>query len=256
MTDYRRYAIFFTPEPNSDLSRLGTHWLGWDSDIGAPAQHLSIEDLCDDLPSLTERPRRYGFHATLKAPFFLHPEHSPLDLHHAAQRIAAASTPVRLHGLALSDLGGFLALRPVGNTADLDELAERVVRELDVFRAPPTDAETAKWKNRRLSDRQRDAVEEWGYPFVFEDFAFHMTMSGPRPAAQLEKLMRFLAPILEPNLPRPFEMRTLSLCGEAPDGFFRVIHRYAMAEVDDTIAAVPRTESGEQITPAPRLPLG
>ena len=256
MTDYRRYAIYYTPEPNGDLSRLGTHWLGWDADVGAPAQHLSIEDLGEDLAALTERPRRYGFHGTLKAPFRLHPDRSPLDLHHSVQRIAACSAPIVLPGLAISDRSGFLSLRPVGDTADLNDLSDRLVSELDAFRAPATETEAAKWKNRRLTDRQRAAVADWGYPFVFEDFCFHMTLTGPRPAKRLAQLQRILTPILEPNLPRPFEMNSVSLCGEAPNGFFRVIHRYGMAEVEDTLASVPRTESGEQITAAPKLPLG
>ena len=256
MTNYRRYAIYYTPEPNSDLARLGTHWMGWDADVGAPAQHLSIEDLGEDLATLTERPRRYGFHGTLKAPFFLHQDRSPLDLHHAVQRIAAQGSPIVLPGLAISDSGGFLALRPVGDTSRLNDLANHLVRNLDGYRAPLTETETAKWRNRRLTDRQRKFAGDWGYPFVFEEFRFHMTLTGPRPADRLARLQRILTPILEPNLPRPFEMKSISLCGEAPNGFFRVIHRYGMAEVEDTLAAVPRTESGEQITAAPKLPLG
>ena len=100
------------------------------------------------------------------------------------------------------------------------------------------------------------AAEDWGYPFVFEDFDFHMTLTGPRSADRLARLKRVLSPILDPVLPRPFELRSLSLCGEASDGFFRVIHRYAMARVDDTPASVPRSESGEIISPASKLPLG
>jgi hypothetical protein len=256
MTDYRRYAIYYTPEPNSDLARLGTHWMGWDADLGAPAKHLSIEGLGESLSALTERPRRYGFHATLKAPFFLHPERSPLSLHHAVRKFAAGRAPVRMPGLTLSDKHGFLALRPVGETLRLSELEEHLVRRLDDFRAPLSDGEVAKWNNHRLTDKQRAAVADWGYPFVFEDFSFHMTLTGPRPSDRLAKLQRLLVPILEPNFPRPFELRSLSLCGEGPDGFFRVIHRYAMAEVEDTLATIPRTESGEPITPAPKLPLG
>ena len=164
MTDYRRYAIYFTPEPNSDLARFGTHWLGWDCDAGAPAAHLSIDTLGEEISELTERPRRYGFHATLKAPFFLHPEKSPLELHHAVQEFASGHQPVHLPGLALSDRGGFLALRSFGDESRLVGLAGHLVRGLDAYRAPMSETELAKWRNRKLSDRQRRGGRGLGLP--------------------------------------------------------------------------------------------
>ena len=56
------------------LYRFGSGVLGYDcytgSDLPRPAD-LDIDEA--DWRALTEEPRRYGFHATLKAPFGLRP---------------------------------------------------------------------------------------------------------------------------------------------------------------------------------------
>src|SRR5260370_30562784 len=68
----RRYAIYFVPAPVTALYRFGAAALGYDCFTGADIATL------DALPvdagawrELTREPRRYGFHATLQAPFHL-----------------------------------------------------------------------------------------------------------------------------------------------------------------------------------------
>ena len=69
-----RYAIYFTPPPGSDLHRFGSAVLGYDCVTGAkltPPADIAVD--AEEWRRLTEEPRRYGFHATLKAPFRLAP---------------------------------------------------------------------------------------------------------------------------------------------------------------------------------------
>src|SRR5262249_55850996 len=65
------------------------------------------------------------------------------------------------------------------------------VRDFDGFRAPLTDADRARRHPSRLTPRQRDYLERWGYPYVMEEFRFHMTLTGrldPARSSPLEML--------------------------------------------------------------------
>ena len=67
-----RYAIYFTPAPQSALRRFGSTAIGCDADTQEARPHPD-HDLYRDPSFLAtlEFPSRYGFHATLKAPFEL-----------------------------------------------------------------------------------------------------------------------------------------------------------------------------------------
>jgi hypothetical protein len=62
-----RYAIYYSPNADTLFHRLASEWLGRDAWSGDAQRQPAIADI----PALTEEPRRYGFHATLKAPFHL-----------------------------------------------------------------------------------------------------------------------------------------------------------------------------------------
>ena len=69
MADYPRYAIYYTPAPGSDLDRFGAQLLGYDAFTGVDLPFPdSILQMSPDWHDLTRDPRKYGFHATLKAP--------------------------------------------------------------------------------------------------------------------------------------------------------------------------------------------
>ena len=80
--------------------------------------------------------------------------------------------------LLMSFIGSFLALVPTEADARIGALAADVVQSFDAFRAPHTPDELARRQNHRLSPRQRENLERWGYPYVMEDFRFHMTLTG------------------------------------------------------------------------------
>lgn len=224
MDPYRRYALYYTPPPG-DFSDFGAAWLGWDPATGQEVAQPGLPGL--DLAALTEAPRRYGFHATLKAPFRLAPGQDEAALRRALAALAADLDPVTLDGLALTPIGGFLALTPEGDQAALNTLAAQVVAGLDPFRAPLSDAERARRNPDRLSTRQQGLLDRWGYPYVMDEFRFHMTLCGDLDGATQAALVRHLAPRLT-VLPRPFTLDAISLMGEGSDGRFRLIERHAL----------------------------
>ena len=72
MADYPRYAIYYAPAPGSGLDRFGAALLGYDAFTGKDLPFPEdILQAAPDWRGLTGDPRKYGFHATLKAPLSL-----------------------------------------------------------------------------------------------------------------------------------------------------------------------------------------
>ncbi|WP_353472673.1 DUF1045 domain-containing protein [Salipiger sp. H15] len=225
MQDYSRYAIYYAPQPGP-LADFAAAWLGWDPARGISVPHPALPGLPRPVSEITESPRKYGFHGTLKPPMRLAGGREALqgDL----QALAARLAPVTLPGLALSRIGSFLALTIDGDAAPLARLAGEVVAALDAHRAPPSEAELARRRSARLSPAQEANLARWGYPYVMEEFKFHLTLSGKLAFGEAETVAEALRPALAPLLPQPFEIRELCLFGEAEDGRFHLIHRYAL----------------------------
>ncbi len=196
---------------------------------GAERPHPDLSGLPQPVEALTATPRKYGFHGTLKPPFHLAPGRDAAMLADAVGSLAARLAPVTLPGLAFQPIGGFLALVPEGDTAPLAALASEVVRGLDRFRAPADAAEIARRRPERLSDRQRAHLAKWGYPYVMDEFRFHLTLTGNVGAEAARATAEVLRPVLAPLLPRPFEVNALCLFGEAADGRFHLLHRYTLS---------------------------
>lgn len=219
---FERYAVFYTA-PEGPLARFGASWLGWDNRAGCAVPHPQVSRL--DVARVTATPRTYGFHGTLKAPFQLAQEGGEAALRAAVVEFGAAHPPVQLDGWQLADLHGFLALRPTGNTDALGDLASAVVRKLDPHRAELTDNYIARRRAAGLSARQDQQLLDWGYPYIFDDFRFHLTLTGRLDADMAQAVMAQLEPLLAPILPRPTKIDAISLMGEAADGMFHELHR-------------------------------
>lgn len=225
---YARYAIYFTPPPGP-LANFGAAWLGWDIATGAETKAPQIDGLPAPAHDLTEGPRLYGFHATIKPPFHLAPGETIKVLDIALCAFCAKAKPVTLEGLELALLGRFLALVPTGPDSALKGLAAAVVREFDPFRAAPTPEETEKRNSPNLSHRQRENLESWGYPHVMDDFRFHMTLTGKLSRKDAEATRDALEPVVLPLLPRPFTVDALTLCGQDREsGVFHGLARYSL----------------------------
>ncbi|MDP5307676.1 DUF1045 domain-containing protein [Paracoccus spongiarum] len=224
MGDWRRYAIYHTPE--GPLAAFGAEWLGWDIARGREGR-----DRPAGVEALTRAARRYGFHATLKAPFRLAADSSEAALLADLRALAAGQPPVSLPGgLRLAALHGFPALVPAQPCAPLQQLAARVVRALDAHRAPLTPEDRARRNPDRLSEAQRNLLDRWGYPFVLGQFRFHMTLGARLEGRQSDALLAALHPHLAPLLPDPHPIASLTLAGEDAMGRFHQIARLRLRD--------------------------
>jgi len=202
---YKRYAVYHCPE--GALGAFGTAWLSNGRELVA-------------------QPSRYGFHATLKAPFALAEGQSEGGLAGAVKALAAGLRPVEIE-LELARLGSFFALVPKGETAALRALSGACVLELEAFRAPMSEAEYVRKLRPNMPERQVENLKRWGYPYVLDDFRFHLTLTGPVAKAARESAEADLRAVL-PDVSAPYAVNTICLCGEDAGGQFHVIKRFAL----------------------------
>jgi hypothetical protein len=180
-----RAALYWAPALDDPLHRLGSAWLGRDAETGASLAQPTIPGA--DLSALTADPRGYGLHATLKPPFHLTGSYAALR--EDAAGLAAATAPFDLPPLRIASLGGFLALREEAPCPALQALADACVATLDAHRAPPDAAEIARRRPERLGPAGRYNLARWGYPQVFGDWRFHVTLTH-RLTLEQEALIR------------------------------------------------------------------
>lgn len=178
MTTYPRYAIYFAPEAGSVLDRFGAELLGYDVHQGTDVPFPSGIELPSDWHEITQDPRKYGFHATLKAPMALAPGKTEGELIAACAVFAGAPRTIPVIKPVVDVINGFIALVPDVASADLERLAADCTSEFEPFRAPLTEQDRARRNPSKLTPRQRDLLDRWGYPYVFEEFRFHMTLTG------------------------------------------------------------------------------
>lgn len=136
-----RYAVYFAPAAGSDLDRACSSLLGRCARTGRSLASPRLPGIDPDRwTELTAAPRHYGLHATLKPPFFL------------------------ADGVTENEL--------------LDALARSCVMELDRFRRPPSSEELDQRRGKGLTTEQDRLLLRWGYPYVLEEFRFHLTLSN------------------------------------------------------------------------------
>jgi putative phosphonate metabolism protein len=182
-----------------------------------------------DWREITRDPRKYGFHATLKAPMALADGKSEAELLAACEAFARAPRPIPVIKPVVNEIGDFIAVVPSQRSAELEQLAADAVSAFDGFRAPLTPADRARRRPEQLTPRQRDHLDRWGYPYVMEEFRFHMTLTGQLPAERREAVLaelrqRFAA----------IELATLAIDAIAvfrqqdAKSQFRIVQRYEL----------------------------
>lgn len=193
MTDFPRYAIYYVPPPGGDLDRFGAQLLGYDAFGG---KDLPFPDgLLREVPDwreLTRAPRKYGFHATLKAPLSLAPGRTEAELVAACAAFAATPRAIPVISPVVGSISGFIAVIPAEPPPELIRLAADCVSEFDSFRAPLTESDRARRNPSQLTPRQREHLDRWGYPYAMEDFRFHMTLTGRLDAARRDPVLVML----------------------------------------------------------------
>lgn len=231
MSDYVRYAVYYAPPAGSALALFGAAWLGRDAETGAqcgPPAGLGLS--ADRLAAFTAAPARYGFHGTLKPPFALACGTDRAGLESALAALAADRVPATAPaGLRLTEIGRFLALTPDPDDRAIRPLAAVAVERLDRFRAPPSDAELARRRSVQLSAPQEALLRRWGYPYVMEEFRFHLTLTGPLEPTDRAAAAAALAPLVAPFAQAPFRVDALCLFGDPGGGApFRLLRRFPL----------------------------
>lgn len=160
-----RYAIYAVPG------------LGAGAPADARALRAAVEQWYQHHPEITEHPRRYGFHATLKAPFELAPECTVAELEAAITEFAAQRPPVMLRDVRPTVLGAFRALAPHGDTTAIDALEHEIVPAFEPFRAALRPEDLERRLRASLTARQRELLDEYGYPHVLDEFHVHLTLT-------------------------------------------------------------------------------
>jgi hypothetical protein len=228
-----RWALYFSPD--TELGRLGREWLSPGFEPAA---------------AWTSAPRRYGFHATLKVPFRLAPGFDLTALVAAVGRWAREQRPVDIT-LTVQWLGDFLALRPArGESVDaLNQLAASVVERFDEFRAEMSSAE----RERRLASpqsplnaRQLELLDRWGYPYVFEAFRFHCTLTESLPPDRRLELFALAEQTFNRVLFEPVPIDHVVLVEEpAPGAEFVRVQRFPLGT--SALGAVDSDRSMEPV---------
>jgi putative phosphonate metabolism protein len=174
-----RYAIYFAPAKATPWWSLGAHWLGRDEFTNAvlPAPEF-LNFPPDERLAMTAEPRRYGFHATLKAPFRLAECLSVSELLERSRALASQLKALPLGPLEAQSLGKFVALVPSQTSPDLTALAAQCVVALDDLRAPISDEDLARRRAAQLDAREQELLNLYGYPYVLERFKFHFSLTG------------------------------------------------------------------------------
>ena len=226
-----RYGIYYAPRPETDFARLANAWLGRDSVTDAAVPQPEVPGYSsEDFAALTAEPRRYGFHGTIKAPFALDVSATEANLLAELSGFAASRSPVPVGHLEVVTLHGFVALVPQRGAEALNAFAAEVVRHFDRFRAPLTPEDRARRNPSALSERQRGYLDRWGYPYIFEDFGFHLTLSRRLDATDAERVRLLAEDHFAPVLADPLSIDALTLFVEkAPGSDFTVLDRYPFA---------------------------
>lgn len=175
--DGARYTVYLVPA-TSDLQQWGNAILGRDAETDQTVTQPLLQTIAAaPFAALTASPRWYGFHGTLKPPFPLAEGRTPADLVDAAGKFAAVESAFECE-MAVDEIAGFLALLPARSCTPLKELAASVVQAFEPFRAPLSAEDRARRRPEQLTAQQRANLDKWGYPYVFDEFRFHMTLTG------------------------------------------------------------------------------
>lgn len=189
-----RYALYYAPAADSPLWAKAAEWLGSDALTGRTFTGPLVGVSRGELFERSVSARRYGFHATIKPPMPLKPGTTRAELEDALAAFAAEAETVAIGKVKLALLDGFIALIPAKQSEELTAFSGEVVEAFEGYRAPLSPAERARRvEGRSFSDRQLELIERYGYPYVFEQFQLHMTLTDRLAEGERDPYMRAAA---------------------------------------------------------------
>jgi hypothetical protein len=233
-----RYALYLAPPPESDLWRFGCDVIGRDARTGASRVGFALEGYPpDSWRSMTSEPRRYGFHATLKAPFPLRLDLDVADLFDRVAEFAHGCSPFDAGelGIAVVPVGdgrAFVALKPEGALRELRSFEASIVRGFDRLRSPFAADGRERRGSGGLTPRQAYYLDAWGYPYVLDEFHPHFSLTNAiadadRVAGRLQ--WEFGLRVTSHAL----RVDALTLFGQCePGGEFRILRRFPLGRPD------------------------
>jgi len=218
-----RYAIYYAPESGSGLAAFADGWIGETGRAVCGAAGSDAEDALDV-------PSKYGFHGTLKPPFHLKPPYGESNLRDGAAMFADGHPPVSASPLELTVIGSFIALVPGADSPEVVSLAENCVLFFDLYRETPTPAERRRRLRAGLTERQKELLQQFGYPFVLDEFRFHLTLTGKLPRNESRRrLMDLLRPMVAPFTNNRLEIKEICLFKQpSPEEGFQCIERFPL----------------------------
>jgi putative phosphonate metabolism protein len=233
MTGFPRYAIYFAAGADNAMSRFGAELLGYDAysgdEVSFPQGPLRV---APDWRDITADPRKYGFHGTLKAPMALAPGKTEAELKAACATFASKPRPIPVIRPVVDAISGFIAVIPGEAVDALQQLAADCVRDFDSFRASLTAEDHARRKPEKLSERQREFLDRWGYPYVMEEFRFHMTLTGRLDAERRGPILEMLRARFAGLKLETIEIDRITLFRQDdPKARFRIIGEWALAHL-------------------------
>jgi hypothetical protein len=206
---FQRYAIYWTPIPDSPAAQFAALWFGG----------IEIFGLAPDLAGRAiKSPAAYGLHATLKAPFRLRDDVEPEALQEALDGFCEKRRPPAAAPLTPGHFQRYVTLVLKDRKAEIDWLAEECVTHFDRYRAALNDEDRSRREIDGMSVRQAAFLEQFGYPYVLSEFRFHISIAGPLVRAELDEVAQALAPHLRSVMAEPLLIEDLTLLGEPQGG--------------------------------------
>ena len=229
-----RYALYVAPPPESELWRFGCDVIGRDALSGASHDGFALEGYTPGAwRSMTSDPRRYGFHATLKAPFRLRLDFGIADLTHSLTEFVRKCAPfdageLSAGAVALGSGRSFAALRPQGELKELRSFEGSIVRALDHLRESAAPGDRERRHLARLTPRQAYYLDAWGYPYVLDEFRPHFTLTNA--IDDTDRVARLLQQEFRLRVSSPaLHVDALTLFGESePGGEFKIVRRFPL----------------------------
>ncbi|WP_438392438.1 DUF1045 domain-containing protein [Caballeronia sp. DA-9] len=186
-----RIALYYAPPSTSPWWHAGCEWLGRDAETGEVMEPPVVPTLAQPVASLTAAPSQYGWHGTLVPPFHIAEGHEAEDVLSTALEWAKRVSPFSVP-LQAVEMGRFVALRAEQPAHDeaIRDIAASALHALASLRARPPAEDIERRLASGLTPRQRALLHEWSYPYVLDEFRFHMTLSNSIDSAPLRAKIR------------------------------------------------------------------